>query len=146
MGSSRRLTPVKLFVGVPSSDGKLITPAKDRLVASNGAIDHESALAPGLDRIFMSFERLIEADQFADVRSQTSEIAEEMGYLENAKVVMVSTNDFRPRVYHFKHDTFQFDCETRPNLNNYQPFFLQVRRIYRAQLRTMCILNREEKP
>ena len=185
MGSIRVFSPVKPFVGVLVSDPKLIPQVRDRLTALYGTIDHESPLIPfdftdyyaaemgdHIDRIFYSFEGLIEADLLANNKRQTNELEEDMkpamtavkrpvnldpGYIENAKVILASTKNFYHRTYlargifaevtlHFKNNTFQFFPWTYPDYQSraYQEFFLRMRQIYRSQLRTMCILDRKE--
>ena len=79
------------------------------------------------------------------------------GYIEQAKVILASTKNFYHRIYlgggifgevtmHFKNNTYQFFPWTYPDYQSkdYQDFFLRVRQIFRAQLRTMCIINKEE--
>ncbi len=182
MGSIRSFTPVKHFIGVLVSDPALVSPVKKRLTELYGAVDHESPVIPfdftdyyaaemgdAVDRVFFSFERLIEADQLADIKRQTNDLEGafngsvkrpvnlDPGYLENAKVVLASTKNFYHRIYlgrgifaevtmHFKNNTFQFFPWTYPDYQSrdYQEFFLRVRRLYRSQLKTMCIVNREE--
>jgi hypothetical protein len=185
MGSIRSFNPVKLFVGVLVSDPKMVTPVRERLVESFGPIDHASAVIPfdftdyyavemgdAVDRVFYSFESLIEADRLSDIKRMTNALEEQMkpslpsvqrpvnldpGYVEHAKVILASTKNFYHRIYlgrgifaevtmHFKNNTFQFFPWTYPDYQSrdYQEFFLRIRHIYRSQLRTMCILNREE--
>jgi hypothetical protein len=187
MGLPRSLNPVKLFVGVLVADRQLIPPVKHRLAQIYGGIDHESPVIPFdftdyytmemgdlIDRVFFSFEPLIEADQIVHIKRQTNDIEEEMktrlvsvkrpvnldpGYIEHAKVILASTKNFYHRIYighgifaevtmHFKNNTFQFFPWTYPDYQSreYQEFFIRLRQIYRGQLRTMCILNREEQP
>jgi uncharacterized protein DUF4416 len=184
MGSVRSFNPVKLFVGVLAADRKLIAPVRERLTALYGSIDHESPVVPFdftdyyaaemgelVDRVFFSFERLIDGDQLANIKRQTNDIEEEMkpllqtvsrpvnldpGYIEHAKVILASTKNFYHRIYlgngifaevtmHFRNNTFQFFPWTYPDYQSkdYQEFFLRLRQIYRSQLRTMCLLNRE---
>ena len=79
------------------------------------------------------------------------------GYLEQAKVILTSTKNFYHRIYlgggifgevtmHFKNNTYQFFPWTYPDYQSrdYQEFFLRIRQIYRSQLRTMCIVSKEE--
>jgi uncharacterized protein DUF4416 len=184
MGSVRSFNPVKLFVGVLAADRKLIAPVRERLTALYGSIDHESPVIPFdftdyyaaemgelVDRVFFSFERLIDGDQLANIKRQMNDIEEEMkpllqtvsrpvnldpGYIEHAKVILASTKNFYHRIYlgngifaevtmHFRNNTFQFFPWTYPDYQSkdYQEFFLRLRQIYRSQLRTMCLLNRE---
>ena len=79
------------------------------------------------------------------------------GYIEQAKVILASTKNFYHRLHlsggifaevtmHFKNNTYQFFPWTYPDYQSkeYQEFFLKIRHIYRAQLRTMCALNQED--
>jgi hypothetical protein len=189
MGSIHTFSPVKLFIGVLVSDPSLVAEVKTRLAALYGPIDHESPVIPFdftdyyagemgdiIDRVFFSFERLIEADRLAEIKRQTNELEEEFqagpvrslnvkrpvnldpGYIEHAKVILASTKNFYHRIYlgrgifaevtmHFRNNTFQFFPWTYPDYQSkeYQEFFLRIRHIYRSQLKTMCILNREER-
>ncbi len=123
-----------------------------------------------IDRMFLSFERLIEADQLPEIKRQTNQLEQEIaallpivkrpanldpGYIEHAKVILASTKNFYHRIYlgggifgevtmHFKNNTYHFFPWTYPDYQSrdYQEFFLRIRQIYRSQLRTMCILNR----
>ena len=151
MGSIQSFNPVKLFIGVLLSDRKLIDPLEKRLVNAYGPVDHRSAVIPfdftdyyeaemgGLiDRLFFSFERLIEADRLPEIKRQTNQIEDEIapllsvagptvkrplnldpGYIEQAKVILASTKNFYHRIYlgggifgevtmHFKNNTYQF--------------------------------------
>ena len=148
MGSIRSINPVKLFVGVLVADRKLLSPVKDKLVSLYGSIDHESPVIPFdftdyyademgdiIDRVLFSFERLIDADQLAEIKHKTNVIEEDLrsvdatvkrpvnldpGYIEHAKVILASTKNFYHRIYlgrgifaevtmHFRNNTFQLD-------------------------------------
>jgi hypothetical protein len=134
MGAIRSLTPVKLFVGVLAARRKFIPQIEERLAAAFGSIDHRSDVIPFdftdyyeaemgdvIDRIFFSFERLIEADRLSEIKKQTNQLEEELtpvllsggavpgsvkrpvnldpGYIEQAKVVLASTKNFYHRIY-----------------------------------------------
>jgi len=185
MGAIRQFNPVKLFVGVLVSHTKLLPEIEHRLSALYGAIDYRSPVIPFdftdyyepemgdiIDRVFFSFERLIEADRLPEIKRQTNELEESLapmltsvkrpvnldpGYIELAKVILASTKNFYHRTYlgggifaeitmHFKNNTYQFFPWTYPDYKSkdYQEFFLRMRQIYRSQLRNMCILNRED--
>jgi hypothetical protein len=189
MGAVRQFSPVKLFIGVLVSDRKFIPAVEERLITVYGAIDHRSDVLPFdftnyyeaemgdlIDRIFFSFERLIEADQLPEIKRQTNQLEADLapilqatgravkrpvnldpGYVEQAKVILASTKNFYHRIYlaggifgevtmHFKNNTYQFFPWTYPDYQSkdYQDFFLRVRHIFRSQLRTMCIINKEE--
>jgi hypothetical protein len=158
MGAIRQFTPVKLFVGVLVSDNKFIPQVEERLATAFGAIDHRSDVIPFdftnyyeeemgdlIDRVFFSFERLIEADQLTEIKRQTNQLEDELapllqtprttvkrpvnldpGYIEQAKVILASTKNFYHRIYlghgifgevtmHFKNNTYQFFPWTYPD-------------------------------
>jgi hypothetical protein len=170
------MSPVKLFTGVLLADVDQLPELEAELIATFGPIDHRSDLIPFeftdyyaremgdiVDRIFFSFEDLIDADTLADSKFRTNEIEQEYrvrsaevprpvnidpGYLEEAKVVLASTKNFYHRLaiaqgvfaevtMHFKNNTYQFFPWTYPayKSKDYQEFFLRVRQIYRSQLR-----------
>ena len=158
MGAIRQFTPVKLFIGVLVSDRKFIPNVEERLTPLFGPVDHRSEVIPFdftdyyekemgdiLDRVFFSFERLIEADRLPEIKRQTNELEDELaellrtpnttikrpvnldpGYIEQAKVVLASTKNFYHRIYigrgifaevtmHFKNNTYQFFPWTYPD-------------------------------
>ena len=158
MGALRQFTPVKLFIGVLVSNNKFIPQVEERLIAAFGAIDYRSDIIPFdftdyyesemgdiIDRVFFSFERLIEADQLPEIKRQTNQLEEELaaqfstptsnvkrpvnldpGYIEQAKVVLASTKNFYHRIYlghgifgevtmHFRNNTYQFFPWTYPD-------------------------------
>jgi hypothetical protein len=180
MGAIRNVNPVKLFVGVLVSDAKLILQVENCLTGLYGPVDYRSQTIPFnftnyyraqmgavIDRIFLAFERLIEADQLPEIKRQTNRIEEEMapllttvnrpvnldpGYLEQAKVILASTKNFYHRIHlakgifgevtmHYRDNAYEFFPWTYPDFKSadYQKFFLKVRQIYRSQLRTRCI-------
>jgi hypothetical protein len=182
MGAIQNPVPVKLFVGVLLSDRKLVPAVENRLIEAYGPTDHHSPvlqfkftnyyepeMGPAIERVFYSFERLIEADRLPEIKRQTNQIEQEVapllgnvkrpvnldpGYLEQAKVILASTKNFYHRIYlgkgifgevtmHFKNNTYQFFPWTYPDYQSeeYLEFFLKVRQTYRAQLRNMCIAN-----
>src|SRR5437588_10904534 len=113
MAVIRQFNSVKLFIGALVSHSKLIPEVEQRLLAAYGPIDHRSPVIPFdftdyyetemgdiIDRVFFSFERLIEADQLPEIKRQTNLFEEELtplfsavkrpvnldpGYLEQAK-------------------------------------------------------------
>src|SRR5262252_2300379 len=132
--------------------------AEHRLTAAYGPIDHRSGVIPFdftdyyeaemgdiIDRVFFSFERLIEADQLPEIKRQTNQLEDELaaqlrtststvkrpvnldpGYIEQAKVILASTKNFYHRIYlghgifgevtmHFRNNTFQFFPWTYPD-------------------------------
>ena len=94
MGAIRQFTPVKLFIGVLVSNSKFIPEVEQRLIAAYGPIDHRSEVIPFdftdyyepemddlIDRVFFSFERLIEADQLPEIKRQTNHLEDELAPL-----------------------------------------------------------------
>ena len=94
MGAIRQFTPVKLFIGVLVSNSKFIPEVEQRLAAAYGPIDHRSEVIPFdftdyyeremgdlIDRLFFSFERLIEADRLPEIKRQTNQLEEELAPL-----------------------------------------------------------------
>ncbi len=184
MGSIRAFNPVKLFVGVLVSEAALIPRVEQRLESDYGPVDYRSEALPfnfthyyraetgnRIQRLFLSFERLIQGDQLPQIKRRTNEFEEEFtaagsgvkrpvnldpGYLENSKVVLASTKNFFHRMYlgggifgevtmHFRNNSFQFFPWTYPDYQSaeYQKFFLGLRHVYRGQLRSVCLINRE---
>ena len=179
MGAIRSFNPVKLFAGVLLADPGLIKELEQRLVAEFGPIDHRSGILPFeftdyyaaemgdiIDRVFLSFERLIEADDLPALKRRTNRMEEDArgtagdilrpinidpGYIELSKVVLVSTKNFYHRVYmgdgifaevtmHFKNNNYHFFPWTYPDYKStdYQRFFLRMRQIYRSQTRNQA--------
>jgi uncharacterized protein DUF4416 len=135
---------------------------------------YQKEMGDGIERVFFAFERLIEADRLPEIKRRTNRLEEEFasleeasvkrpvnldpGYIEHAKVVLASTKNFYHRMYlgdgifgevtlHFKDNGFQFFPWTYPDYQSseYLGFFKVARNIYRQQLRSACLLNREER-
>lgn len=122
-------------------------------------------------RVFFSFEHLIDADHLPGIKKNTNVLEESFaansttaprpvnldpGYLEHAKVVLASTKNFYHRIYlshgifgevtmHFRNNAYDFFPWTYPDYKSpeYQAFFLELRNIYRRQLRGVCQLKRK---
>jgi hypothetical protein len=122
-------------------------------------------------RIFFSFETLIDAGRLPEIKRHTNELEEtftsldpsvkrpvnlDPGYLEHAKVILASTKNFYHRMYlargifgevtmHYRNNAWEFFPWTYPDYQSteYQAFFLQLRQIYRRQLRQMCLLRKD---
>lgn len=175
MGTIRSSHTVKLFAGVLIAPGGLLKTIEDRLAVEFGPIDDRSGripfentdyysdeMGPAIDRVFFSFENLVEADELAAIKTKTNRIEDEYrsptarvkrpvnadpGYLEEAKIVLASTKNFPHRIYlgqgifgevelHFESNAYQFLPWTYPDYKSreYQDFFLRIRQTYRAQL------------
>jgi hypothetical protein len=183
MGALQVFSPVKLFIGVLVSHARDLDEIERRLTSRYGSIDHRSGIIPfdftdyynremgeAIDRIFFSFEQLIDAAELADIKVWTNHLENEIaaaatnvkrpanldpGYLENAKVILASTKNFYHRIYlgnrifgevtmHFRNNTWQFFPWTYPDYQSqdYQEFFFRIRQIYRAQLKARCLIDR----
>jgi hypothetical protein len=122
-----------------------------------------------IQRIFFAFEQLIEAEQLPEIKIRTNDLEASFstasssvprpvnldpGYVEHSKVILASTKNFYHRIYlgqgifgevtlHFKNNGFQFFPWTYPDYQSerYQSFFLELRAIYRKQLRAACQLR-----
>jgi hypothetical protein len=120
-------------------------------------------------RVFFSFETLIDGAQLPEIKCRTNALEEtfatagaavrrpvnlDPGYLEHSKIVLASTKNFYHRMYlgrgifgevtmHFRDGAYQFFPWTYPDYKSpeYQAFFLELRSIYRKQLRQMCLLR-----
>ncbi len=128
MGEIRPPKPVKLFVGMLSSEPALFKACTDLLCSEYGPLDHQSELlpwnftdyyaaemGPGLLRKFIFFERLMDPGELAGIKMLTNRIEEQMsvkadtgvgrrinldpGYITEAKVVLATTKDYSHRIY-----------------------------------------------
>lgn len=150
MGSNRTANPVKLFIAVRTVDDvRLEERLEERLISEYGPSDHRLSLNPSdgtIHRVFLSFDRLIEIGSLPTVRelSQTmeSEFSSKMvvGLVDNRRVAVGPDED----MIHFKTGGIHFLAETPPDYmtDKSQEFFLSLRKTYRAQLRSMCLLRR----
>ena len=100
MGAIRNLVPVQLFVGVLVSNAEFVSEIETRLTAAYGPIDHRSGvisftftsyyareMGPSIDRLFLSFERLIEPDRLPEIKRQTNRIEQEMAQLQPEPII-----------------------------------------------------------
>jgi hypothetical protein len=182
MGSIRKFNPVKLFSGVLVSEEGLIPEVEKRLSLTHGPVDCRSGVIPftftsyyrsetggNILRVFLSFERLIDADELPEIKRSSNALEEafaaaganvkrpvniDPGYIEHSKVILASTKNFYHRMYlgrgifgevtmHFRNNAWDFFPWTYPDYQSpgYLKFFTELRQIYRAQLRSMCLLK-----
>jgi hypothetical protein len=125
MGNISEPTPVKLFVGMLSNEGLLFAAAVKQLQKIFGEIDLESPVWPweftkyyaremgeGLKRKFVFFQKPIHPGEISDIKVKTNDIEKQFlrneggrkinldpGYLDSAKLVLVSTKNFSHRMY-----------------------------------------------
>jgi len=117
--------PVKLFVGMLSQEIALFDRLAEPLQELFGPIDiespvwpwehtgyYEKEMGPGLKRKFIFFENLINPGAISEIKLKTVELEKQFlnesggrrinldpGYLNTARVVLVSTKDFSHRIY-----------------------------------------------
>jgi hypothetical protein len=117
--------PVKLFIGMLSQDAALCDQLKEELKNIFGPVDMESQvwdweytdyyskeMGTGLKRKFIFFKNLIDPVTISEIKLKTIEFEKQYmnenggrrinldpGYLDSAKIVLVSTKDFSHRIY-----------------------------------------------
>jgi hypothetical protein len=125
MGIITEPHPVKLFIGMLSSDISLIEQFTVTLKNIFGPVDLESPVWPwehttyyeremgaGLKRQFIFFKRLISPEEISGIKLTTIDLENKFlndtggrrinldpGYLDAAKLVLVSTKDYSHRIY-----------------------------------------------
>jgi hypothetical protein len=123
--TSSNPNPVKLFIGMISQDISLFERLKGDLISLFGPSDMESPvwqwehtdyylkeMGAGLKRRFVFFQRLINPKDIVEIKLKTIEFEKQYlnenggrrinldpGYLNSAKVVLVSAKDFSHRIY-----------------------------------------------
>ncbi len=175
MGKTRPVQPVKLFVGVLTSLPGIMPEVEKRLSGLLGRVDHRSEPIPfdsthyydeemgiPICRSFFGISGLILPDEIADVKARTNRLEAALaadftqvarpanldpGYLEQSKIVLVSTKNYYHRVYlaqgmyaevtlHFEDGRWKTLPWTFPDFRNgrYDAFFTNLRNVYRRQL------------
>lgn len=177
MGSVRAPRRVKLFTGLLGADRDLMRRAVQLLTKVFGAIDstslyfpfdhtdyYEDELGADAERLFVSFEPLMDPELIADIKHQTNAIEEKLtqdlalpenqrpvnldpGYLSLNKIVLATTKDYSHRIYLqrgiYAEVTMRYhDGRWRPwpwtypdfGCGQYDAYFAQLREILRGQL------------
>ncbi len=176
MGTITIPRPVKAIIGVLTPEPCLLPTVYSQLTHHLGPIDFTSELIPftstmyyesemgtGIQRQFISFERLIDASILAEMKLFTNKVEQtfaikksagaarrvnlDAGYLCMAKLVLASTKDNAHRLYlrngiyaeitlRFYRKTFQPWEWSYPDYRSptYIAIFNQIRAIYRNQL------------
>ncbi len=173
MGKLTEPLPVKLFVGMLSQDATIFNELGQKLSDIFGPVDLESPVWPwehttyyeremgeGLRRKFIFFERLIEPSMISDIKLKTIELEGEFlndnggrrinldpGYLDAAKLVLVSTKDFSHRIYLdkgiygevtliYSNNNYQSLLYTFPDYRTEEYFdiFKQARKIFKTHI------------
>ena len=175
MGQIRSHPPVKLIVGIITAIPDLLSVVHQRLSEQFGRVDFASDLLPfdytnyyeaemgqDLKRQFVSFERLISAEELASAKCFSNAVECEFvkadtasrpvnldpGYISAAKLVLASTKDHAHRIYlqdgiyaeitlKFYRKTFQPWEWTYPDYRTptYIDIFNHIRHIYMEQLK-----------
>jgi len=128
MGKIKTPIPVKLFVGMLSTEPSLFDVCADILCKEYGPLDHCSDILPwsdteyyrqemgnGIVRKFIFFERLMDAAELPNIKVITNNVEKDFstrspdgmrrrinidpGYITEAKVVLATTKDFSHRIY-----------------------------------------------
>ena len=166
--------PVKTIIAVLTSEPSLLPTVYQHLTDKLGEIDYTSALIPfnsttyyeaemgkEIQRQFISFENLMDADGLADRKLYTNNLEQifiqentyhrrvnlDIGYVCLAKLILASTKDHAHRIYlrdgifaemtlRFYQKTFQAWEWTYPDYRSqtYIAIFNHIRKIYRKQL------------
>jgi hypothetical protein len=175
MGQIRSHSPVKLIVGIIAAVPDLLAVVHQRLGGRFGRVDFASDLLPfdyttyyetemgkDLKRQFVSFEKLISAEELASAKCFSNAVECEFamgdtasrlvnldpGYISAAKLVLASTKDHAHRIYlqdgiyaeitlKFYRKTFQPWEWTYPDYrtSTYIDIFNHIRHIYMEQLK-----------
>jgi len=174
MGKIVSVKPVKIIIGFIFKVTPSFDMAKSILTKRFGRIDFESRIMPfnltdyyqeefgeGLSRVFISFYRLIKPEQIAGIKLLTNRIEKRLangkrrtvnidpGYVDLAKLVLVSTKDYIHRIYlakgiyaettlFFQGKSFQDWQWTYPDFRSpeYITVFNQIRELYARQIRS----------
>jgi hypothetical protein len=175
MGMISSPGPVKLFTGMIAGETALFEELISVLEGMFGAADltgpvwpwtystyYREEMGPELKRQFVFFGRLIQPDEIAGVKRTTNALEEKYrnangsrrinldpGYLDAAKLVLVSTKDFSHRIYLargiygevtliYSHNDYQPLHYTYPDYrsDDHRGLFRKARRLYMETLRT----------
>ncbi len=124
MGQTGAANTVKLFCGIIYSDEKIKekafsvleqrlgkTDIRSEVVAFDFTSYYNPEMGEGLKRCWISFEKLIFADELAEIKVFTNDLEDSFaaegkrrinidpGYLNPANVILASTKDFSHRIY-----------------------------------------------
>lgn len=124
MGSTLRILPSKLIIGLIFSEADQLAKTESLLEKKFGAIDYKSTLIPftwtsyyqkelggPLFRKFVSFKKLIHCGDLARIKAWTNELEKKLilnkkrtinidpGYVSLSKLVLATTKNFTHRIY-----------------------------------------------
>jgi hypothetical protein len=151
-----RAMPAKLFIRILKvKDVHLKERLEKKLISDLGPSDHRMILVPSdgtIHSVFLSFDRLIETENVPTIREILQSFEKEysaklvVGYVDNRRVVVwkAADKDDSEEVIQFKDGGIQFLPKAHFDFRHEtaQEFFLSMRKIYRAQLRSMCLLRK----
>lgn len=165
MGLIKKPQNVKFFCGIIASGCEILRKAESELEILFGKVDlkselidfdytdyYEPEMGPGLIRRFISFSKLKDPSEIAQMKLQTNILEQQFavksgrtvnldpGYIAPSKLVLASTKDFSHRIYlgqgiygeitlNFRRGGFKFFEWTYPDFQSkeYCAFFLKVR-------------------
>ncbi len=172
--------PVKLIIGILAADKESLGRAVGDIEQAFGRIDFHSEIWPftqteyykeeigaNILRQFVSFEKLIDPGELADIKHKTNEIEQKLageleldlsrpvnldpGVIEPSKLILASTKNFSHRIYignkmyaeltlFFNKGIWQSFGYTFPDYKQacYHDFFSKVRERLVQQLRDIC--------
>jgi len=121
-------------------------------------------------RYFLGFSKLVGPEEIAAIKLKTNELEAALasvftavkrpvnvdpGYLEQSKIVLASTKNYYHRLYlsggiyaevtlHFEDGRWKTLPWTFPDFQSgrYDAFFTELRKAYRSQLKSMCLLDK----
>ena len=172
MGKIKKYLPVKLIIGFIFKEEDSFNKAKILLEKYFGKIDFQSQTLPfththyyekefgiGLKRIFISFRKLVFANNLPQIKIITNNIERRLsnsglrlinidpGYLDLAKLILASTKDYKQRIYlnkgifaevtlFYQDKTFRPWEWTYPDYrtSEYIAIFNRIREIYAKQI------------
>lgn len=165
--------PVKLFVGMLSNHLHLFKDIQEALQEMHGPVDMEGPVWPwehtdyyakemgsGLKRKFIFFEQLIHPSRIAGIKLETVKLEKKYqnetggrrinidpGYMDSARVALVSTDDYSHRLYIGKGiygevtliyagNRYRIFPFTYPDFrrSEYHNLFKKARRLYRSEM------------
>ena len=166
--------PVKLFIGMFSPDVHLLKELKDKLQNIYGPSDMESPMlkwshtgyylkemGKGLKKQFIFFQKLINPETIAEIKLKTIELEKQYlnenngrrinidpGYLDSARIILVSSKDFSHRIclgkgiygevtLIYSGNNYQILPYTYPDFRTqkYWDLFKKARALYKAELK-----------
>jgi len=151
MGSNRAAKPVKLFIAVLNMENRRLEERlEEKLISEFGPTDHRLSLISSdntIQSVFLSFDRLDGEENFSKFRKLCKSIEEEFsaqldaGFLDNRRAAVGTTD---ADLFQFKDGGIQFLPRTHSvyRSGKAQEFFLMMRKSFRAQLRSLCLLRR----